>query len=98
MKESTNHKWYEMTEDQLSEHHKEILKSMDGKEIRSTRAYQTIVLVDGDKVISGGEQIDTLDSEEKISTLQEDLVEDEFGSQKALMEDLREEFGEEVTL
>ena len=85
-------------QDEISEHYKEIRKSMNGKEIRSIGAYQTIVLVKGKDVISGGEVIDQLDSEEKISELQDDLIEDEFGGKRALMNQLKEEFGDEVSL
>lgn len=80
----------------VSDFYKSLREHMDGKEIRATESYQTTVMVDGDKVISNGEQIDTLDSEEKISSLQDDLTRQEFGSKQRMMNMLEEEFGGEL--
>ena len=60
---------------------KELIKDMNGYEISSLR-YEDIVCVDGNKVIRFGEVIDTLDTEEKVKSLWEDLMTQEFGSRE----------------
>lgn len=62
----------------LSNKAKENLKCLNGSEIRSLN-YEGYVYVEGTKVYHYGEQIDTLDTEEKIQALFDELFENEFG-------------------
>ena len=58
---------------------KELIHEMRNYEISSIR-YEDIVCVQGNKVIRFGEVIDTLDTEEKVKSLWEELMTQEFGS------------------
>lgn len=55
------------------------LNQMDGEEILSTK-YEGCVFVSGKKVIKAGNVIDTLDTDDKINTLWNELVKNEFGT------------------
>jgi len=63
----------------LSSKAKENLKCLNGAEVYSVWNYEGTVYVKGTRVFQGGKQIDTLDTEEKIQALFDELFENEFG-------------------
>jgi hypothetical protein len=60
----------------LSPDYQEILKQMNGSEVSSLN-YEGVVGIEKDKVIRDGEVIDTLDTEEKVKKLWDELLEGE---------------------
>ena len=79
----------------LSRNSREILKSLDGQEIRSLR-YEGVVGVKGNKIIREGKVIDTINTNKKASKLMSEAFYDEFGylpGSKQHQRELKEEFG-----
>ena len=73
----------------------ETLKILNGTEIRSLR-YEGVVGVEGNKIISGGKVIDTINNNTKAKKLMDEAFYDEFGvypGSSSYKKMLKEEFG-----
>jgi len=71
------------------------LKLLDGQEIRSLH-YENVVGVKGNKIISEGKVIDTINTNKKANELMDEAFYDEFGylpGSKQYERELKEEFG-----
>lgn len=75
----------------LSKINKELLKEMNGQEIRSLR-YEDVVGVRGNKVISGGRVVKVLKTNKEVNDLWNEYFYDEFGTND-VNKLLKEEFG-----
>jgi hypothetical protein len=72
----------------MKEINKQLLKEMNGIEIESLK-YESVIGIEGNKVIREGKVLDYLNTEEKIKTLWNELMEQE-GIDLELKEVLRE--------
>ena len=70
----------------------EWLKDLNGQEVAAYAIYESVVLIEGDKVIRNGEVIDTLDTYEKVKALTDQHYDDEGITQE--VENLDKEFGD----
>ena len=56
-----------------------LIQEMDGREVRSV-VYENVVGVRGNKVIDGGKVVDTLNTKEKVKSLWDEFIMQEFGT------------------
>lgn len=70
---------YEVKSKKLNKTFRELLKALNGQEIRSM-TYENVVGVKGNEVIDAGVVVDKLDTDAKVKKLWDEYIYDEYGT------------------